>query len=280
VIIAPGREQRPGAARGELEPPTQEELDICPFCAGREDRTPPESLVLPAEGNWRVRVVPNLYPAFEHQEVVVHSPEHVRSLGELEDDQLGFVAEAWRQRAAVAHTNGFGYVQAIINEGKDAGASLAHSHSQLIWLREPPPIAAGEKHQLYSRSCVLCKLLAEQHPDGPLVIEHRSGAVLLAAPGGRAPYELLVAPTSHRPNAFEERELLGSALALVADAVRRLGSAEGTVPTNVWVHPDLHWHFEILPRLTVLAGLELGAGLYVNWLPPEEAAQRLRNAAV
>src|SRR5262249_32681361 len=80
------RGRRAGAPRAELDHPTEEELDQCPFCAGREDRTPPEVLLIGAP--WRVRVVPNLYPAFERQEVVVHTPRHARSLAELSDDEL------------------------------------------------------------------------------------------------------------------------------------------------------------------------------------------------
>src|SRR5690348_2840670 len=93
VAIAPARAGRPGAARLTLEKPTAEELASCPFCAGHEDMTPPQTLVLPEVGAWRVRVVPNLYPALDRQEVVVHSPEHIRSLAELSDDQLALVAE-------------------------------------------------------------------------------------------------------------------------------------------------------------------------------------------
>src|SRR5207247_9622882 len=99
VGSAPGGARRPGASRPQLEPPTREELESCPFCAGHEDMTPPQTLVLPNEGDWMVRVVPNLYPAFEHAEVVIHSRRHVRSIAELEDAELALVAEAWRRRA-------------------------------------------------------------------------------------------------------------------------------------------------------------------------------------
>src|SRR5437764_487974 len=109
--------------------------------AEREEMTPPQTLVLPENGDWRVRVVPNLYPALEWQEVVVHSRRHVRSIAELDDDELWLVAEAWRRRAD-AHP---GYVHALINEGREAGSSLPHSHSQLAWLPEPPEPTARPK---------------------------------------------------------------------------------------------------------------------------------------
>ena len=88
----------------QVEPETPEELESCPFCEGREDRTPPEVLALPADGRapdtpgWRVRVVPNLYPAFARQEVVIHSPRHVRTFADLTDDEIDLVAEVWRAR--------------------------------------------------------------------------------------------------------------------------------------------------------------------------------------
>jgi UDPglucose--hexose-1-phosphate uridylyltransferase len=98
---------------------------------------------------------------------------------------------------------------------------------------------------------------------------------LRAAFAGRVPYELLIAPRAHAPDPNEED--LAGALALLRRAVLSLHEQEGPMPLNAWLHAGAHWHVEVLPRLTVLAGLELGGGLYVNWLPPEEAATRLRS---
>jgi UDPglucose--hexose-1-phosphate uridylyltransferase len=104
---------------------------------------------------WTVRVVPNLYPAFDRQEVVVHSPRHVRTFAELRDEEIAAVAVAWNARFDTAREEGFPYVHALINEGRAAGSSLPHSHSQLVWLREPPPAAAVERPE------ALAELLAE-----------------------------------------------------------------------------------------------------------------------
>src|SRR5205085_12545840 len=112
VAFAPARGKRPGIARGKVDPPTEQELNTCPFCSGREDRTPPETLRVGEP--WRVRVVPNLYPAFERQEVVIHSREHKRSFAELDDEELELVAEAWSRRRAAEPA---GYLHACINEG-------------------------------------------------------------------------------------------------------------------------------------------------------------------
>jgi UDPglucose--hexose-1-phosphate uridylyltransferase len=224
----------------------------------------------PDTPGWQVRVVPNLYPAFDRQEVVVHSPRHVRSLAEVAEDEIDPIGIAWEQRIAAARAEGFPYVQVLLNEGREAGASLPHSHSQLVWLREHPPEPATELPNLQEESCALCALLAEHEP---LTIDSADGVRLLAHPAGRAPYELLIAPTEHRPEG--DADLFAAALRLLRSGIRGLRAVEGPVPINAWAHAGGHWHIEVLPRLTVLAGLELGAGLYVNALPPEEAAAAL-----
>lgn len=249
-MIAPGRAKRPGAARAALEPPSADELETCPFCAGHEEMTPPQTLVLPEEGDWRVRVVPNLYPALERQEVVVHSRHHVRSLAELEGDEPDLVAQAWQRRAAAVP----GYVHALVNEGREAGSSLPHSHSQLVWLPEPSPTRARPR--------------LEQFHDG--------GGLVAGCPwASRLPYETVIAPAQPDPTGIQS-ELLAPALRLLVSVVQRLHAVEGPVPLNAWLEYDERdWRLVLLPRLTILAGLELGAGIFVNTLPPEEAARRL-----
>jgi UDPglucose--hexose-1-phosphate uridylyltransferase len=196
-----------------------------------------------------VRVVPNLYPAFERQEVVVHSPRHVRTFAELADEEVAAVAEAWQARRDAQG----GYMHACVNEGRAAGSSLAHSHSQLVWLPDPPPEVERERgHTARVR-------------DELVVAEH--GPVRAAVhEAGRLPYETLIAGEP-----FE----LAAALWLLRDLVRRLRAVEGPVPWNAWLHER---HVELVPRLGVLAGVELGAGIYVNTVAPEDAAAALRDA--
>jgi len=168
-VIAPARAHRPGAARPDAKEP-EDDVAGCPFCAGRESATPPETFAIGPPGRpadapgWWVRVVPNKFPAFGpwsdegdkgglfarraargRQEVVVHSPRHVRTFSDLTGREVEQVAEAWQNRVATAKEQGFPYVQALINEGRAAGASLAHSHSQLFWLEEEPPLVAQER---------------------------------------------------------------------------------------------------------------------------------------
>ncbi len=279
VYVAPGRARRPGAFLGRIEEATPEELESCPFCEGREDRTPPEVLALgrpdgepPDSPGWTVRVVPNLYPALGNQEVVVHSPRHLRTFAELDDRELELVAEAWRERAAEARSADFSYVHAMVNEGRFAGASLPHTHSQLVWLHETPPERAAETDE----PCAVCAVLAD-YAAVRTSSRSRGSLVALAHPAGRAPYELLIAPRDGHgaATAFEDPEL-GRALSLLRDVVRRLRAVEGPLPWNAWLHDHGHWHLEVLPRLTQFAGLELGAGLWVNVVPPETAAEVLR----
>jgi UDPglucose--hexose-1-phosphate uridylyltransferase len=224
----------------------------------------------PNTPGWQVRVVPNLYPALERQEVVVHTPRHARSLAELEETEVEAVASALHARREAAVEAGFPYVQVVLNEGRAAGSSLPHSHSQLFWLREPPPAVREELPRLGQGSCGVCEVLRQER----LEIALRGDAVMLAASAGRAPYELLIAPRQHAAEPTADG-LLEAAL-LLRDAIKRLRAVEGAVPVNAWLHTGGHWHLELVPRLTVFAGLELGAGIYVNSLPPEEAADRLR----
>jgi UDPglucose--hexose-1-phosphate uridylyltransferase len=256
-VVAAGRAKRPGAGWPLVDPPTPEELDGCPFCAGREDRTPPETLTI--GDPWRVRVVPNLYPAFERQEVVVHAPEHERTIAALADEQLALVAQAWRARREAEPA---GYLHAFVNESKAAGGSLAHSHSQLVWLPDEPPAVEGER-----------QLAVEGEP----VLE-RDGVAAVLPLAGRVPYEALIAPVDGEPDAWTSARL-GTALQLLAELTRRLHAiGGGPVPLNAWLHTGKAWHIEVFPRLTVLAGIELGAEIYVNTVPPEEAAEQLRSA--
>ena len=251
--IAPVRADRPGASV-----PATDDEGSCPFCAGNEDRTPPETLRL-GDGptGWGVRVVPNLYPALERQEVVIHGPAHVQSIGELGDAALELVAEAWQRRARDVG----GICFPILNEGREAGASLPHSHSQLAWLPAPAPNV----------------ILERGLPEVIEVLE--AGGVTAGCPVvSRVPYEVLIAPSRSEPDGLRS-DLLAPALHLLAEIVRRLQRLRGEplVPLNAWLHDGPHWHLELFPRTTPLAGLELGAGVYIDPVAPETAARELRD---
>jgi len=242
--------------------------------------------------------VPNKFPAFGpwprdgdrddglfarraavgRQEVVVHTPRHVRTIADLGGRELELVAEAWQARAAAAREAGFPYVHALVNEGAGGGASLAHSHSQLVWLEAEPPLVVQEREaQKAAGGCLLCRVLAEEREQRIRVVEERDGVLLLCPFAGRQPYELLAAPLECEGDPFASPRL-GATLALAAEGVRRLRVAEGGVPLNLWLHAGGHWHLEVLPRFGVLAGIELGSGYYVNTMAPESAAGVLRES--
>jgi UDPglucose--hexose-1-phosphate uridylyltransferase len=251
AAIAPARAARPGAAAPAADDPAS-----CPFCAGHEDQTPPETLRL-GDGptGWGVRVVPNLFPALERQEVVIHGPTHVHSIGELSDVTIDLVAEAWQRRARDVG----GFCFPILNEGHDAGASLPHSHSQLAWLPGPAP-----------------SVLTERGLPEAIEILERDGVTASCPVVSRVAYEVLIAPTEGEPD-WLRSDLLAPALRLLAEIVRRLQRMRGEppVPLNAWLHDGPQWHLELFPRTTRLAGLELGAGVYINPVPPERAAVEL-----
>ncbi len=254
VAVAPARAERPGATGLAADSPA-----TCPFCAGHEHETPPQTLALgDGPSGWDVRVVPNLYPALERQEVVIHGPAHVRSVAELSDATLELVAEAWQRRAHDAGGNCFPF----LNEGLGAGASLSHSHSQLAWLPAPAPAVTRERG------------LPEVIP-----VLQRDGLVAGCPVASRVAYEVLIAPARTEPDGLRS-DLLGSALRLLAELVRRLQNVreEPLVPLNAWLHDGPHWHLELVPRTTRLAGLELGAEVYINAVAPDRAAAELSGA--
>ncbi|MFN2627411.1 MAG: hypothetical protein ABR569_02090 [Gaiellaceae bacterium] len=201
---------------------------------------------------------------------MISCPRHARSLAELGAAELAAIAAAWRGRAEAARADAFAYLHAFLNEGRPAGASLAHSHTQLVFLREVPEAVGVER--TYRGDCGVCELLA----DDDYTVAEQDGLLCVAHPAGRLPYELLVAPRDHESGGFAS-ERLPSALDLLAGAIRRLHALEGPLPLNAWLHDNGHWHLELVPRLSILAGVELGAGISVNALPPETAAAALRD---
>jgi UDPglucose--hexose-1-phosphate uridylyltransferase len=189
---------------------------------------------------------------------VIHAPRHARTFAELTDEEIAFVAEAWNARMATA---GSAYVHPLINEGRAAGASLPHSHSQLVWLPGPPPAVQAEHSEGLTE-------LVEAAREQNLAVAEVDDLFAFCHPVGRLPYETLIVPG---PDAT-----LTDALRFLRDLVARLREAEGPAPWNAWLHHGDHWHLELVPRLSILAGVELGAGVYVNSLPPKQAAENLR----
>ena len=324
TIVAGERAGRPGGEfTVEARPPVEPERD--PFLEGHEDRTPPELYALRPDGGapdspgWLVRVVPNLYPALGDEaadagtppdplaegrgqpdlfsarpavgahEVIVHTPRPLGSLAELDPEQLEMAMGVWRERMRV-HAAEAEYVHLIVNEGREAGASLPHTHAQLYALGFVPAAIARERerftawHERTQGRNLIEDLLQEEVRLRERVVAVDADAVALCPYAARVPFQVQIVP--RRPRArFEDDGPLGAAMLL--EALRRLEAVLGGVPPfNLWVRTaprgatSFCWRIDLLPRLAQLAGLELGAGLNLNIVPPELAAQRLRDASV
>jgi UDPglucose--hexose-1-phosphate uridylyltransferase len=274
-MIVPGRAGRPGAMGRTTR---TADAATCPFCEGHEQLTPPEVAAFgrageaPDSPGWKVRVVPNKFPAFPGQEVVIHGPVHVTSVAEVDTDVWTMVVTAWSTRRGHHRAAGAAWLLIGINEGAGAGASLEHSHSQLVPFDAIPPMAERELEG-FAAGCPLCA-----PPDH--IVQERDGLVTFCPPWSRIPYETWIAPTEHEPRAPLDEALADA----IADAVSRLRALLG--PDLAWnavvhdapltgEHPQHHWHVELLPRLTVAAAVELGAGIWINVVEPERAAREL-----
>ena len=274
MLVVPGRASRPGATGRTTR---VGDAEHCPFCEGHEAMTPPETAALgrpagaPADSpGWIVRVVPNKYPAFPGHEVVVHGPRHVTSLGDLPPAVMEAVMEAWRSRRSALLAGGAGYVLASVNEGAAAGASLDHSHSQLVPFPDPPPRIVQETGA-FRAGCPLCPLPGA-------IVHEQEGLVVFCPPFARVPFETWIAPKAHRSHAPLDAAT-GRAL---AETVTRLRAVLGAdLAWNALMHEGapgdktFHWHIELWPRLTVAASIELGAGIWVNVVDPVAAAGEL-----
>lgn len=268
----------------------------------------------PDTPGWLVRAVPNKYPllagdasAFVEpesfagsarqgapelfvggelagaHEVVVHSPAHAVTMAELDERQFGDAIAAWRERTA-AHS-GATCVQLIVNEGRTAGCSLEHTHAQLYALPIVPIEVARERERFAAYAnreqgaCLLCDLLQEEVRLEERVVAVDEHAVLLAPYASRLPYQLQLVPRQHVAHFAENGAAVAPLLRRALTGLRdRLG---GSPPLNIWLRTaphdadQFHWRIEIVPRLTALAGLELGTGLAVNVVAPETVADEL-----
>ena len=293
AVIAPERRKRPGAPAAEPTGGEAARQTPCPFCPGNESLTPPELDAIRAPGTrpdgpgWRVRVVPNKYPAFPGgHEVIVHSPDHVRDLEALDDEAAAAVLGMYRRRLSVHLEAGARAAVIICNRGARAGASLDHPHSQLFALPVIPPLqvdelANFERFRNRYGGCLVCEELAKAVAESRMVANGPVAAWVPAA--SRWPYELWLAPAEHQPD-FRDASVLETAKVL-----RRTLAAQdavtGGAALNYWLHSapaDLrgayHWHIEMAPRTTVAAGFELATDVTIDDVDPVQAAAELRHA--
>jgi UDPglucose--hexose-1-phosphate uridylyltransferase len=284
----------------------------CPFCPGNEEETLPALETTDEGGSWNIRVVPNLYPAFEGadgfavqnlgpvhvmaqasgiHEVFVYSPDHQASLDTLDDDSAAQLMRALKRRFEDhARTDNIRYTQAIVNHGREAGASLAHPHGQLLGLPFVPGEVLDEERAFarFAGGCVLCTTIEAELATGDRVVFADDDVAVICPYWSGAPYELLIVPRRHALHLQDaDTDSLDAVGRALRNATATLNAALGDVAYNVGFHTaphqhtgEYHWHIHIWPNLVTQAGFERGTGVLINIVPPEDAAETLRSVLV
>jgi UDPglucose--hexose-1-phosphate uridylyltransferase len=327
VIISTERSKRPDDFRApEFAEIKKESLTFCPFCPGNESKTPPEVFSVrekhsaPDQPGWKIRVVPNKFPALQPgppppkklkgvyqwmegvgvHEVIIETPDHHQEMSDLTTKHLAKIIRVFRLRTIhIEEQFHHKYVQIFKNKGKEAGASLSHPHSQII---ATPIVPKRIKEEIYGaerlfrnhfRECAFCRMLKEELGSSERLIYQNARFAVLAPFASRFPFEMAIFPLEHsaffRKITDEDCTDLAEAL---KQALARLKLQLSNPAFNLVFHqapnpqvsdkawPGIdsyyHWHIELMPILTKVAGFELGTGFYINPVPPEVAAEFLR----
>jgi UDPglucose--hexose-1-phosphate uridylyltransferase len=312
VAINAERRQRPSDITARSLPVEVDPSRPCPFCPGRAETEPPTLVTPGPDGNWRVLVVPNLYPAFEgrdpmvvehlgpiftladasgcHEVLVVH-PDHNASWADLSDEQSHLVMSAIATRGqAHAAMPELRYSQAIVNYGREAGASLVHPHGQLLGLPFVPGEILAEQagFDRFSGACLLCTTIEAELDAGARIVYVDDHVVVLCPYWSGTPYEMLAIPRTHSAHLHTaDQDALGSVGIGLRHGLSNLKNALGDLAYNIVFHSSpyrgqgvFHWHAHVYPKVTTRAGFELGTGVLINVVPPEEAATVLAGARV
>lgn len=287
MLVAPARTARPNdtVPGGDPARPGAD----CPFCPGAEARTPPEvwadrpDWTSADHPGWRVRAFPNLYPVLPPDEgvheVIVNTPRHVLMLWELSADELSAAIDGWAIREAAVRADPRGLTAFLfINQGAGAGASLQHSHAQVLGLPfDPPALATRRRAFAEAPQCPVCAELAD-----PAVARIADAGPLVAWCPEAPPFSgaVRIAPAAHAP-AWPDAP--GTAVApLLGPVMRALADVVGTDAFNLWLHRSTaqnvayHWHLEVVPRRGMLAGMELGSGVLSLFSEPRALAAEVR----
>jgi UDPglucose--hexose-1-phosphate uridylyltransferase len=319
VIIATERAKRPVPSKHEV---ASQSPGFCPFCEGNEEKTPHEIIAYrerntrPNERGWRVRVVPNKFPALQVEgslnkrgegiydkmngigahEVIIECPFHEVTLANLAEDNIREVLWVYRDRLVdLKKDPRLVYGMLFKNVGALAGASLEHTHSQLI-VTPIVPISVWEEMTgaleffNYRGRCIFCDMVQQELTSEKRVVLDTPNFVSIAPYASRFPFETWILPKNHNSH-YEniqktEVDELGTVLKTI---LLKLEAALDKPAYNYIIHtspfnsqalPHYHWHIEVIPRLTRVAGFEWGTGFYINSVPPEQAADYLRETEV
>jgi UDPglucose--hexose-1-phosphate uridylyltransferase len=317
VIISTERARRPTDFGPEPVRPRLASCVFCPghedqtppeILAGRPPGSPPNT------PGWTYRVVPNKFPALRIEgelepsgegpydrmsgigahEVVIETPSHDATLATLPTEAVADVLLAFRERILDLKKDGrFQYILVFKNHGEAAGASLEHAHSQLIATPIIPIMVTEEltgslRYYAIKERCVWCDIAREERRGGRRLIAETPQYVVLAPFAPRFPFETWILPARHRSH-FEESGVddLRALAGVLGDVLRRMNRALNDPPYNFMLHSaplqepaldEFHWHLEVIPKLTRVAGFEWGSGFFINPVPPEDAATALREA--
>jgi len=316
VIFSTERSRRPADFATEKEEPL---VASCPFCAGHEAQTPPEIYAVrepasaPNGPGWRVRVVPNKFPALRIEgdldkqgeglydkmngvgahEVFVEGGEHATTITAIPGSIFRETVHAYRARLAdLKNDRRLAYGLVFKNVGRRAGASIAHNHSQLIATPVVPitvrqEIAGARQFFEYRGRCIYCDILRQERASRARIVLETDAFAAVVPYAARFPFETWVVPTRHVSH-FEDASAaeLDAFAETVLVVLGRLERSLGSPPYNLAIHTapfvdapldHYHWHLEIMPRVTETAGFEWGSGFYINPVLPEDAAKFLSN---
>lgn len=319
IIISRERSKRP--TDFIIEQHKTVEGGFCPLCPGNEKTTPNEVLVYgrepilpPNSAGWKLRVVPNKFPALVIEgdlqkegeglydrmngigahEVIIESPDHDARFTSLPPEQMLLVFRAFRGRIIdLSRDERFKYVMVFKNFGRSAGASLEHPHSQLVALPILPRMVTSEldgalSYYNYKDRCVYCDIIRQEIQQDIRLVCQNDYFVTLTPFAPRSPFEMWIVPKKHSSCYTEQsEESLASLVDIFLESLQRLDACIPDVPYNFVLHTQplrsqpmehFHWHFEIVPKLTSIAGFEWGSGFYINPMPPEDTCKYLKEA--
>lgn len=319
VIISPERGKRPSDyATKKME----KKEEFCPLCPGNESLTPPEIFAFREEGTgpdhpgWSIRVVPNKFPALRSEgntdrqcdsifdkmngigahEVVIETPDHEAELPELPLSSIKKILFVFKMRMEeLSKDPRFRYVIVFKNRGQEAGASLQHSHSQIIALPIVPKrvmeeLKGGKRYHRDHDRCIFCEMIGQELQRGVRLIEENEDFVVFAPFAARFPFETWIMPKAHASNYGMIQQFQYQTLAeVLSKTLKRLDRVLEDPPYNLVFHtapimdeelPYFHWHIEIIPKVTRIAGFEWGTGFYINPTPPEQSAAYLREVVL
>lgn len=338
VLVATERGMRPRDAEKAVERNRVDHVESCPFCRGNEEKTPPTILATPNDESWQIRIVENLYPVlgddrnnvninfglqqaiegYGRHEVIIDHFKHGIAIHEMEVMHLSQLFLTYRQRMKQLYDNDerIRYVLIFKNYGEAAGASIKHTHSQIIAMPVIPENVHNEvqQSQLYyqkHRHCIFCTLIDEALTFEATIYDRESGEVRRKIDVGqyivergekfiaikpfasRYEWEVHILPLQHQSDfintADEDLEDLSRVL---KNTMARLDHVIGGAQYNFFLHsqphgdndadhsPSYHWHLEICPRTNIPSGFELGSGLFVSTVSPEDAARQLRDVCI